>query len=74
MNYIASYFENKNLLTTYLREDAVSLFNLFCIAIKAGGPAGDGELCMCITDLLYIIFVDNRPHNLQKLLQGVSAK
>lgn len=60
-------------MVAYLREDAISLFNLFCTVIKAAGPGGDGELCTCIIDLLYIIFVDNRPRNLRKLLQGVSA-
>lgn len=46
---------------------------MLCTAIKAGGPGGDGELCIGVVDLLYIIFIDNRPHNLRKLLQGVSA-
>ena len=73
MNYIASYFKDKAHMATYFRDDAASLFNLFCTAIKASGPGGDGELCVCIIDLLYIIFVDNRPHNLRKLLEGVSA-
>ena len=61
-------------MVAYLREDAVSLFNLFCAAIKSAGPGGDGELCVCIVDLLYIVFVDNRPRSLRKLLQGVSAE